>query len=80
MFVKLLTALAVLGAILWMLRPRQSGIGGHRQPPAPRVPHVDDLEKCARCGIWLPAGTRCDCEARGQAPAVRCGGDRNGEP
>jgi hypothetical protein len=61
MFVKVLAALAVLGAIVWMLRPRV--LGG--QASAPRVPHADDLEMCARCGIWLPAGNRCDCETRG---------------
>ena len=62
MFVKALAALAVLAAIVWMLRPRT--IGRSRQAPAPRVPRADDLEKCARCGIWLPAGNRCDCKTR----------------
>jgi hypothetical protein len=67
MFVKALAALAVLAAIAWMLRPR--AIGRSRPAPAPRVPQADDLEKCARCGIWLPAGIRCDCETRGHTPA-----------
>jgi hypothetical protein len=68
MFVKALAALAVLAAIVWMLRPRAIGRG--RQASAPRVPHADDLEKCARCGVWLPAGYRCDCDSRGQAPST----------
>lgn len=63
MLVKVLTALAILAAIAWMILPRRPAVS--REAPPPRVPHAHDLEKCQRCGIWLPAGNSCDCEARG---------------
>lgn len=69
MFVKVLTALVLLAAVAWMLRPGPRIIGRGSQSPAPRVPQADDLVKCARCGIWLPAGSRCDCDTRDQANA-----------
>lgn len=66
MFVKVLTLLIVLAAIVWMLRPRRPAVVRAREaPPPPRVPHADELVKCTGCGIWLPAGQRCDCNARG---------------
>lgn len=63
MFLKLLTALVVVAAIVWMLRPRRRIVRVSEAPP-PRVPRADDLVKCARCGVWLPAGERCDCNER----------------
>ena len=66
MFVKVLTVLLALAAIVWMIMPsrRPVIIREREAPPPPRVPHADDLVKCGRCGIWLPAGQSCDCSER----------------
>ena len=76
MLVKLLTALVILVALVWMLVPRPqagrrgvgSGQAGDRlergaQPPT-RAPHAHDLVRCAECGVWLPSGQPCDCGER----------------
>ena len=66
MFVKVLTILLALAAIVWMLVPsrRPVIIRGREAPPPPRVPHADDLVKCDHCGIWLPARQPCNCRER----------------
>lgn len=65
MLVKVLTGLVLLGALAWMLAPRRTSTKVGRGGAAPRVPQAHDLEKCPRCGIWLPAGQRCDCDKPG---------------
>lgn len=69
MFVKVLTLLGALVALLWMLRPYLPAASRprprDREAPPPRVPHAHDLVQCTRCGIWLPAGEPCGCEERG---------------
>jgi hypothetical protein len=65
MLLKLLTAVAVILAAAFMLfagRPALPQRGATRTPP--RVPRADDLVRCARCGVWSPAGQRCDCSER----------------
>jgi hypothetical protein len=70
MFFKLLTLIAVVLAGIWLLvggRAALSRGGSARTParvPAPRTPRADDLVSCGRCGVWLPAGQRCDCAAK----------------
>lgn len=65
MFVKVLTVLLALAAIVWMVMPsRRPVIIRGRDAPPPRVPHADDLVKCDHCGIWLPGGQPCNCRER----------------
>ncbi len=68
MFLKLLTALVVLTAAGMMIAGRRVGLPERRTAspsaraaPSPRVPQAEDLVKCGRCGVWLPAGQRCGC-------------------
>ena len=64
MFFKLLTAIVVLLAAAWMLAGGRAALPrrGAGRRPAP-LPPAHDLQKCGRCGVWLPAGRRCDCAA-----------------
>ncbi len=62
MFLKLLTAVIVLLAAAMLVTGRRITLPQRRTaPPAPRVPQAEDLVKCPRCGVWLPAGQRCSC-------------------
>ncbi len=63
MIIKFLTAVAIFAALVWLLTPARRKVGRAGSPAQPRVPHAHDLEKCPRCGIWMPAGDRCDCKA-----------------
>jgi hypothetical protein len=61
MFFKLLTAIIVIIAAVFMLAGRRVlPPRGARRAPA-RVPRADDLVRCGRCGVWLLAGQGCDC-------------------
>lgn len=60
MFVKLLTAVFVLAAATMLFAGKRPTILRSRAAP-PRVPRADDLVVCRGCGVWLPAGTACDC-------------------
>ena len=67
MFFKLLTAVIILLAGAWMLaRGRAALPRGDGARARAAAPPADDLVSCGRCGIWLPAGQRCDCA--GPAP------------
>lgn len=65
MVFKLLTAIIVILAAAFMMAggrrtlPRGTARSPARSPA--RVPPADDLVKCGRCGLWIPAGRRCDC-------------------
>lgn len=63
MIVKLLIGLVILIALARMFSPRRPAVRADKAEPPPRVPQAHDLEKCDRCGIWLPAGRNCDCKA-----------------
>lgn len=62
MFVKLLTLLLVILAILWMLRPSRPSIRREQPVPLSRMPRADDLVRCEGCGLWHAAGEKCNCE------------------
>lgn len=64
MIVKLITILVIAAALVYMLLPRRPAVGRQSASRMLRVPRAQDLEKCARCGIWLPAGQGCDCDSR----------------
>lgn len=64
MIIKLLIGLVILIALVRMVTPRRPVVRSDKTEPPPRVPQAHDLEKCDRCGIWLPAGRSCDCEKR----------------
>jgi hypothetical protein len=62
MFFKLLTIVIIILAGAWIIVRGRTALprGDSVRTPA-RVPRADDLVSCGRCGIWLPAGQRCDC-------------------
>lgn len=63
MFLKLLTAIVLLLAVLYMLsggRKRRLPRAATRVPS--RLPPADDLVKCVECGVYLPGDQRCDCK------------------
>lgn len=62
MFVKLLTLLLVLLAILWMLRPARKVTHREQAAQLSRMPRADDLIRCEGCGLWHAAGEKCNCE------------------
>lgn len=51
---KILLLLAVVGVVLWLLRPKSRGgaDGGPRQPRAGKGPQA--MLACAHCGVHLP--------------------------
>lgn len=62
MLLKLLAVIIVILAAAWAFaggRAALPGRGGARSPAPP--PRADDLISCGRCGVWMPAGQRCDC-------------------
>jgi hypothetical protein len=62
MFFKLLTAIVVILAVAYLLAGRRGALPSQEPGRAPaRLPRADDLVSCGRCGVWLPAGQRCDC-------------------
>lgn len=64
MLIKILAAIAVL-VIAWLALTGRRAVGRETPvPAAPRVPRAEDLTKCPRCGVWLPAETPCDCTGR----------------
>lgn len=62
MFMKLLTLLLVVLAILWMLRPAPKVSRREQAAQLSRRPMADDLIRCEGCGLWHAAGERCNCE------------------
>lgn len=64
MFLKLLTVIIVILAAGMMFSRRPALSQRRTAQPAPSVPCADDLVKCQRCGVWLPAGQLCDCAGR----------------
>jgi hypothetical protein len=70
MFLKLLTAIIILVAAGMLVTGRRIALPGRptqTPAPAPRVPQAEDLVKCVRCGVWLPAGQRCSCPSGSKA-------------
>ena len=51
---KLLWILAIVLLVVWLLRPRRSSRPQTGPPQRPVSPDVEDMVRCARCGLHLP--------------------------
>lgn len=69
MFLKILAALIVVLAALWLVRARRPVTARSRgRLPKPRA---HDLIKCPDCGTWLAPGQDCACRTRNLASPAR---------